>query len=369
MRKTLKVCHLTPTFFSGESVIGGGERYVQYVAQAVARENASSNLGIAQVIVSVRRRGSQVATAPKGIVLLDNISRNPGDMNSLPHDLWPILPNFDLIHLHQALTPFGEYCAAVAASLNIPFIATDLGGGESDLMLTGKGLELAARTISISRYAESFIRRGYSGRTDVVIGPVNTDFFRPGPKVSGYERYAICVSRILPHKGIDQIISALPPELPLVVVGEAYDKRYFDILQDMSRGKRVIFRQGVGDQELLELYRGASLFLQASTYQDIFGNRSNKPELMGLTPLEAMACGLPVILSNVASLPELLPGEEVGRVFGSLGELKGLLDEFVSGRWPRAGVAELARRHVVENYSYSAVGRTFAQIYRETAGQ
>lgn len=369
MKNILRVCHLTPTFFSGDSVIGGGERYVQNVADAVASDTAAGQPGFAQTIVSVRRRGSPASAVPQGIMLLGNIACSQGDMNAIPHDLWPVLPNFDLVHLHQALTPFGEYCAAVAASLHIPFIATDLGGGNSRLMLSGKGLELAARVVSISRYAESFILQGYSGPTDVVIGPVDTDFFRPGPVVPGSERYAICVSRILPHKGIDKIISALPPGLALKVVGEVYDQRYFELLQTLARGKRVTFRRGVSDLELLELYRGASLFLQASTYHDVFGNWASKPELMGLTALEAMACGLPVIISNVGSLPELLPNEEVGRVFGSVAELKAQFDDFASGRWPRAGVGERARRHVVENYSSLVVGRTFARIYREAAGR
>ncbi len=360
---------MTPTFFSTDSVIGGAERYVQNVVHAVARHGTSDTFGFTQTIISVGRRGSLVAAVPEGVVLLDNIARSTDDMNAMPYDLWQALPGFELVHLHQALTGFGEYCAAILASLRIPFIATDLGGGSSALMLSGQGLELAARAVSISRYAEMIIRQGYSGPMEVVIGPVDTDFFRPGPAVATAERYAICVSRILPHKGIDKIISALPTGLALKVVGEAYDQRYFELLQNLARGKNVTFHQGVGDAELLKLYRGASIFLQASTLMDVFGNWAPKPELMGLTPLEAMACGLPVLLSNVGSLPELLPGEEAGRVFGSVAELKGQLEDFVAGRWPRAGAGELARSHVVDNYSSLVVGREFARIYRETAGQ
>jgi len=56
-----------------------------------------------------------------------------------------------------------------------------------------------------------------------------------------------------------------------------------------------VFRNSATNGELSELYRGALAFLFPSLYEGF-----------GLPPLEAMACGIPVLTSNVCSLPEVV---------------------------------------------------------------
>ena len=64
---------------------------------------------------------------------------------------------------------------------------------------------------------------------------------------------------------------------------------------NLSLKKEVIFSGYCSQENLPALYRGASLFLFPSLYEGF-----------GLPPLEAMACGVPVIASRVSSLPEVL---------------------------------------------------------------
>ncbi|HHW4677972.1 MAG TPA: glycosyltransferase family 4 protein [Xylella sp.] len=242
-------------------------------------------------------------------------------MNYIPSQLWKHMGGFDVLHIHQGLTQFGEYCVVVAASLGIPFVITDLGGGSSNLMLSGKGLELADRVIAISKYANSLTSSSYSGVTNILIAPVDTDYFSPSNGRDSYKKYGICVSRILLHKGIDRIISALPDEPELKVVGKVYDQGYFDLLRELAEGKRVEFVHDADDEKLLALCQGADIFLQGSTHKDIYGNIIQKPELMELTTLEAMSCGLPVIVSDAGSLPEMVPNDRIGRVFANHADL------------------------------------------------
>lgn len=365
MKNSLNLCHLTPTYFSESSVIGGGERYVYNLVQAVKEANLSNEFKVHQSIASIAEKPSEFEHDGTTVKLLKNISKTPGNMNYIPQDLWEYLQKFDAVHVHQSLTPFGEYCIAVAASLNIPIVATDLGGGNSNVMLYGKGLELADRVLSISNFANSIIRNGFSGKTEVVIGPVDTSFFIPPTGHENRKGFAICVSRILPHKGIDRIISALPKTLELKVVGKVYDKKYFNLLKKIAHGKKVDFIQNASDQHLLELYQSANVFLQGSTHKDIYGNIIQKPELMGLTTLEAMACGLPVIVSDAGSLPEMVPDNSVGRIFGTHDELLSIFDEYVNGKWPTNHASKQARDYVVKNYSFLNVGNKLSCIYRE----
>jgi glycosyltransferase involved in cell wall biosynthesis len=366
-RLSLNICHLTPTYFSEESVVGGGERYVYNLVQAVKAANLTGNVPISQSIISVSENPKIFEYDGIEIQLLKNISRTPGHMNYIPEGIWECLEKFDVVHIHQALTQFGEYCAAIASSLKVPFIATDLGGGDSSLMLYGKGLELADGVLSISEYANSLIKSSYSGRINILIGPVDTDFFKPKLANKINRGYGICVSRILPHKGIDRIITALPCDLALKVVGKVYDHHYFALLKELANGKRVEFIQEADDERLLRLYQGAGVFLQGSTHKDIYGNIIQKPELMGLTTLEAMACGLPVIVSDAGSLPEMVPNDRIGRIFVTHAELSTIFQEYMSKKWPADNAGLKAREHVVNNYSFLRVGKTLSRIYKEVS--
>lgn len=117
------------------------------------------------------------------------------------------------------------------------------------------------------------------------------------------ERYFLFVSTLEPRKGVDTLLRAyehIADRVPehLVIVG----KRgwYYKTLFAQARAiglDRVHFVDYVSDQDLPLVYNLASAFVFPSRYEGF-----------GFTPLEAMACGVPVIASNASSLPEVIGG-------------------------------------------------------------
>jgi glycosyltransferase involved in cell wall biosynthesis len=111
------------------------------------------------------------------------------------------------------------------------------------------------------------------------------------------------VGNIKPHKNIERIIDAFgrarrdgPDGLKLVIVGDEVS-RYPSLRQMVHRHKldKAVRFLGFQPQETLaSFYRLASVFVFPSLYEGF-----------GLPPLEAMACGTPVVTSNVSSLPEV----------------------------------------------------------------
>lgn len=79
-------------------------------------------------------------------------------------------------------------------------------------------------------------------------------------------------------------------DLKLIIVGKNDNK-----LNDLLLGDDIIYTGYVTDDELTALYSGAEIFVYPSLYEGF-----------GLPPLEAMACGTPVITSNVTSIPEVV---------------------------------------------------------------
>lgn len=119
--------------------------------------------------------------------------------------------------------------------------------------------------------------------------------------------YLLSLATLEPRKNIDHLIRCfvrlvesgeLAEEVNLVLVGTKgwkFDKILDEVGRNDRTRSRIIVTGFVPDEDLAALYSGALAFAYPSLYEGF-----------GLPPLEAMQCGLPVITSNVSSLPEVV---------------------------------------------------------------
>jgi glycosyltransferase involved in cell wall biosynthesis len=118
-------------------------------------------------------------------------------------------------------------------------------------------------------------------------------------------RYILYAGNIKPHKNLDRLITAFGQvkhapgheDVKLLIIGDEVNK-YGSLRRSMeAAGVRqdVRFFGFVPDHTLAALYRMASVFAFPSLYEGF-----------GLPPLEAMACGTPVVTSRISSLPEVV---------------------------------------------------------------
>jgi len=121
------------------------------------------------------------------------------------------------------------------------------------------------------------------------------------------ERYILYVGTIEPRKNLTTLLEAYAALIrnrkskignrKLVIVGRKgwLYKDFFRRLRELGLEGEVIFPGFVPDEDLPALYSAAELFVFPSLYEGF-----------GLPPLEAMACGTPIITSNASSLPEVV---------------------------------------------------------------
>jgi len=117
------------------------------------------------------------------------------------------------------------------------------------------------------------------------------------------ERYILSVGTIEPRKNLTTLLEAYRTlraqgsELKLVIVGKKgwLYEGFFRRLRELGLEGEVVLPGFVLDGDLPALYSAAELFVFPSLYEGF-----------GLPPLEAMACGTPVIASNASSLPEVV---------------------------------------------------------------
>ena len=118
--------------------------------------------------------------------------------------------------------------------------------------------------------------------------------------------YILALSTLEPRKNtlsvirsFKKLIESNPSEkLYLVLAGAKgwkYEEIFSSVLQYPHLRERIVFAGRIADEDLSTLYSGALFFVYPSLYEGF-----------GLPPLEAMACGTPVITSNNSSLPEVV---------------------------------------------------------------
>jgi glycosyltransferase involved in cell wall biosynthesis len=178
--------------------------------------------------------------------------------------------------------------------------------------------------------------------------------------------YILYVGNIMPHKNLERLIEAFRyvrsqgrSELELLIIGDEISR-----LQSLRRAvhkyglhRYVRFHGFVPEETLAVLYRLASVFVFPSLYEGF-----------GLPPLEAMACGTPVVTSNVSSLPEVV-GDAAVLVdpYNSQAIAEGILQVLHSSHLR----AELRQRGFarVREYSWERSVARVRQVYAEVAEQ
>ena len=169
-------------------------------------------------------------------------------------------------------------------------------------------LAASTRVIISSESTRRDIHRFYpripAARVRVVPLGYDTRRFTPGPASRPTAPpYALYVGNIIPHKNLGRLVDAFaalcrPVDARLVVRGWGR-RRHVEALRAridaLGIADRVDWQPYADAASLPDLYRGARVLLLPSLYEGF-----------GLTTLEAMACGTPVLTSNISSLPEVV---------------------------------------------------------------
>jgi len=138
----------------------------------------------------------------------------------------------------------------------------------------------ADRYVAISHYVAGRIRRYYNRDATVVYPPVDTDFFTPATTATDGTPYALVVSALVPYKRIDIAIDAARlAGIPLTIVGDGPERARLE----RAAGPGVTFFGRKSDEDIRELYRHAAVTLLPGE------------EDFGIVPVEAQACGRPVV--------------------------------------------------------------------------
>ena len=152
------------------------------------------------------------------------------------------------------------------------------------------------RYVAISQHVASRIRRYYNREAGVIYPPVDTGFFSPDDTVAT-ENFLLIVSALVPYKRIDLAIEASrSSNMPLRIVGDGPERAALAELIT-GTGADVQLLGSVSNEEVRDLYRRAAAVMLPGE------------EDFGIAPVEAQACGTPVIaLGRGGALETVIDG-------------------------------------------------------------
>ncbi len=267
-----------------------------------------------------------LTTLPQGVNAEDAVlSTNPITLIRNASKIRRAMAKADLVHAMDVF-PYGIVAAVLNIGLRKPLIIGVIGSASLQPLyrpilaaLSRWAYRQADLLTATSFYmARQVHKKMPELKMEVIFPAIDYRYF--AERTSSYQLenkrpFVLSVAKVKPRKGLDVSLPAFAqvaakiPELDYVIVGSCdgeYCREIHQLVKTLGIESRVIFKQKISDEELIALYRGASLFLLLPQ------NVGNDVEGFGLVFVEAAAFGLPVIGARESGAEDALVDTENG---------------------------------------------------------
>lgn len=241
-------------------------------------------------------------------------------------------------------------------------------------------LEQANRIVATSSQEEEYLRTlvSHKGNIEIIPYGIDIDNFRIIPKaearaklgLAANEQIVLYVGRFDPRKGIETLVRACAKSqaqtlgnLRLIIVGGSCPdridglerKRIEQIVQEVGLAEKTIF-PGQLDHKILPLYYAAADVCVIPSHYEPFG----------LVAIEAMACGTPVVASDVGGLKFTVVPEQTGLLVPpqSTTAFAAAIDRILADEWWGKNLGVTASARVREYFSWTGIVSQLSNLYQ-----
>jgi len=276
-----------------------------------------------------------------------------------------------LTHVHVAIKA-GEQALWLQTKFNIPFIISEHWTGylpEAQLKFrnlhrynrinTAKAFAVAKKITAVSEVLGQAIQKLFFIKDYLVIpNVVDTTIFYPKDHPKNSPPIFIHISNMNYQKNGGAIIEAFNLlkkrgyDFQLLIFGNVPDK-YFILVKDLNLEHQILFKKEVPQNELANTLKISDALILYSRY-----------ETFGCVVIEANACGVPAILSDLPAFKEYI-NDGVNGIFvpqNNLDQLATTIENFIhsSYHFDKNFIAEKTK----ETFSYDAIGMRFSELYQ-----
>jgi glycosyltransferase involved in cell wall biosynthesis len=292
----------------------------------------------------------------------------------------------DVLHAHWVL-PNGFIAALVSRLTGTPLVVSLPG---SDVFMAGRSRlfgwmarvafgRAALLTANSADLRDEAVRLGADpGKFALIIYGVDPQALRPDPTGVAELRsrlglddavVILGVGRFVHKKGFDVLIRAMPelaakfPQVRAVLVGDGdLREEWAALARQLGLAGRVLFTGIVPHDRINVYYNMADIFTMPSVVRPADG--------LNVCVVDALACGRPVVASDVAGNPLVIRDGEDGYLVpqDDPAALAGALGRLAADPELRRQMGQRARQMAVEEFSWQAIAGRYLEIFREIAG-
>jgi glycosyltransferase involved in cell wall biosynthesis len=205
-------------------------------------------------------------------------------------------------------------------------------------------------------------------KLDIIPFGVDTSFYKPLNMVKDEKIFQILsVGYLIERKGFKYLISAVQDVLAahdnvkLKIVGSGpQEQQIKNHITDLNLEKYVEIIANISDEELLKMYNSSDLFVLPS----IIDSQGNT-EGLGVVLIEAMACKLPVIGSNIGGIPDIINDNETGLLVPQrdVSELSKSIIKLIENPDLRERIANKGYNMIKDNFSWEKIAKDYIDVY------
>lgn len=246
---------------------------------------------------------------------------------------------FDIIHNHMGLN-----IAALGNLSPVPMVTTNHSSLPPDFEPLAK-LAKDCKYVSISDSQRKMAP--YLNYIKTVYHGIDTSAFEFNPKGGDYLLFFATMSH---EKGVDRAIEiAEKTGMKMIMSGDIRRKADFEAIKSRIDGKQITYLSEVDARKKNELMRNAKAYIFPIRWSEAFG----------LTVVESLASGTPVIAYPNGSLPELIDDGKTGFLVNSI-------DQAIEAIKKIDGISrEECRRQAVERFDVSVMAKNYVKVYEE----
>ena len=384
----MKILQIVPSI---SLVYGGPSQMVLGLSAALAQ------LGQEVTIITTDSNGD-TGQAPLDVPLGVPVSQNGYQIYYFPCspfrrykfslDLFTWLANrakdYDIAHIHALFSPVSSISASIARYHQLPYILRPLGTLDpADLQKKRQLKQIyanflekpnlaAAAAVHFTSQQECQTAERFNIKTKDIIIPLGVDFFNPQAlPVTGFDLpenkpIILYMSRLDPKKGLDLLLPSLERLLEkgldfhfVLAGGNPQDREYENRIKNQIErsilGKNTTITGFVTGEVKNSLLARADLFVLPSYYENF-----------GIAVAEAMAAGIPVVISDRVDLYPAVAAAAAGWVTAcQLEDLTNTLATAITNPEIRQQRGKNARDLVLNQYSWSAIAEQLLTVYQD----
>lgn len=362
-----RISHVLPAFytkeqysFEGISNIGGGERYAAELGLSISRFQDTTLITFGESDHEFKYKTLNIRI----IKCAPFLRKFNGNANFICFKLFKILKNFDIIHTYQYYTDTTLFVCLFGILTRKKVFVTDLGFRGINISRYIPMKYLCDKVLILTAY-EKQVLGVTDNQFEVIYGGIDLERY----SYSGVKKKQVMfIGRLLPHKGVNYLIEALDSDVECIVAGHRYDEKYFALLQQRSRGKKVKFLLSASDEEIISHLKESSILVLPSVDVDVYGIKHKNAELFGLVVAESFACGTPVIVTDSSALPYVVDDGVNGFVVpqNSSEAIREKIDFLFSNEQEVLRMGKNGRDKVERIYNWENVARLCIKNYLES---